>query len=212
MRTTTPTHNEGIPDAFTEKEYPISASRWRRCGAWRWLPAGLWRQWLYAYGGVWAATLAPAILIAPVRQALKAPIRSVLKATLSAQHNPPPTLGHVLVLAAHNIPLTAWPLLLGPFGAHRSRFQTHLADGLLVACVTVNTLQVAVALDAYGSALLPYVPQLPVEWAAYALGASGWLLQRKHALGARERRRVFALIVCLVVLAAVLETIAVPHR
>jgi hypothetical protein len=178
----------------------------------RWLPAGLWRQWLYAYGGVWAATLIPAILIAQVRQALKAPIRSVLKATLSAQHNPPPTLGHVLVLAAHNIPLTAWPLLLGPFGAHHSRFQTHLADGLLVACITVNTLQVAAALDAYGTAVLPYLPHLPIEWAGLALGASTWLLQRRHALTVPEGLGLLALIAGVLLCAAALETVAVPHR
>jgi hypothetical protein len=178
----------------------------------RWFPAGLRRWWLYAYAGVWATTLIPAVLMAPVRQTLQAPIRSVLKTTLSAQHNPPPTLGHVLMLAAHNIPITAWPLLLGPFGAHRTRFQTHFADGLLVACITVNTLQVGAALDAYGCALLPFLPQLPVEWAAYALGASGWLVQRQRALSAKERRSVFALIVFLVVLAAAVETVAVPHR
>jgi hypothetical protein len=177
-----------------------------------WLPVGLWRQWLYAYGAVWAATLIPAILLAPVRDALRAPIRSVLKATLSAQHDPPPTLGHVLVLSAHNVPLLAWPLLLGPFGAHETRFLTRLADGLLVACITVNTLQVGAGLEAYGWALLPYVPQLPVEWAGYALGVSSWLLQRQGALAGRERWGVFVLTACVVVGAAALETVGVPHR
>jgi hypothetical protein len=180
----------------------------RRCR----LPPGLAKTWLYTYASVWAATLIPAIVIAPARGTLGPSIRNVLKATLSAEHNPPPTAGHVLVLAAHNIPITAWPLLLGPFGAHRSRFQAHVADGLLLAWITVNTLQVGAALDAYGSALLPYLPHLPIEWAGFALGMCGWVAQRREPLSVREGLGLFALIAGVTVCSAVVETVAVPHR
>ena len=133
----------------------------RRRARRRWLPAGLGAVWVRAYAVVWLGALAAAALVTLVGQPLILPARRLLGATLSAQHNPPPQFGHVLVLAAHNIPIFSWPLLLGAFGAHRSRFQTHVADGLLVACIFVNTAQVGVGLAAYGWALLPYLPQVP---------------------------------------------------
>ncbi len=69
---------------------------------------------------------------------------------------------------------------------------------MLLACIIVNTLQVGAALGAYGTALLPYIPQLPLEWGGLALGASAWLVQRRRALtvseglgAARADRRAF---------------------
>ena len=178
----------------------------------RWLPVGLGAVWVRAYAAVWLGALAAAVLVTLVGHPLILPARRLLGATLSARHNPPPQFGHVFVLAAHNIPIFSWPLLLGAFGAHRSRFQIRIADGLLVACIFVNTAQVGVGLAAYGWALLPYLPQVPLEWAAAALGVSAWLVQRRRALTVREGFAVFALIVVVLVGAAVLETVAVPHR
>ena len=92
------------------------------------------------------------------------------------------------MLAAHNIPIVAWPLLLGVLGAHRHRLarQSPTASaGVLIA----NTLPVGAALGAYGAALLPYLPQLPLEWAGLALGASAWLVQRRRALTRPGRAR-----------------------
>ena len=115
--------------------------------------------------------------------------RRLLGLALSAQRNPPPQVGHVLALAAHNIPIAAWPLLLGVIGAHRHRLATHVADGVLLACIIANTLPVGAALGAYGTAVLPYIPQLPLEWGGLALGASGWLVQRRRALTVQRGAR-----------------------
>jgi hypothetical protein len=186
--------------------------RWRRRSARHWLPAGLPALWLHAYAGVWVATLAPAAVVALVGRPLAQPARRLLGLALSAQRNPPPHVGHVLALAAHNIPIAAWPLLLGVLGAHRYRLARHVADGVLLACIIANTLPVGAALGAYGTALLAYIPQLPLEWGGLALGASGWLVQRRRALTASEGFGVFVLIACVLLGAAVLETVAVPHR
>ena len=195
-----------------DNEYRLSASRWRRRAARQWLPAGLARMWLHAYAGVWMATLAAAALVALVERPLAQPARRLLGLALRAQRNPPPHVGHVLALAAHNIPIASWPLLLGVLGAHRHRLATHVADGVLLACIIVNTVPVGAALGAYGTALLAYIPQLPVEWGGLALGASGWLVQRGRALTASEGIGVFVLIACVLLCAAALETVAVPHR
>jgi hypothetical protein len=115
-------------------------------------------------------------------------------------------------VAAHNIPIASWPLLLGVLGAHHHRLATHIADGVLLACIIVNTLPVGAALGAYGGAVLPYLPHLPLEWGGLALGASAWLVQRRQALTVSEGIGLFLLIACVLLCAAVLESVGVPHR
>ena len=183
----------------------------RRTGC-RWLPAGLPVAWLCAYAAVWTATLGAAALVALAGRALVLPVRRLLGLALTAHRNPPPRIGHILALAAHNIPIASWPLLLGLMGAHRHRFATHVADGVLLACIILNTLPVGAALGAYGAPLLAYLPQLPLEWGGLALGASGWLVQRRRPLSTRERLVWLALIAGVLLCAAVLEAVAVPHR
>jgi hypothetical protein len=178
----------------------------------RWLPAGLPAAWLHAYAAVWIATLVPAGLVALAGPALALPVRHLLGLALTAQRNPPPHIGHVLALAVHNIPIAAWPLLLGLVGAHRHRLATHLADGVLLTCIILNTLPVGAALGAYGTAVLPYLPQLPLEWGGLALGASAWLAQRQRTLSVPEGLGLLALIAGVLLCAATLETVAVPHR
>jgi len=167
-------------------------------------------MWLYAYAGVWAVTLAFAAGAAVGGAGVRASVRHLLG--LSLKPDPEPQLGHVLALAAHNIPIVGWPLLLGVMGAHRCRLGRSVADTAVAAYVVANTLPVGAALSAYGSSLLPYVPQLPIEWGGLALGACGWLMQRRQALTFTEGLSVFALLAGVLVCAAVVETVAVPHR
>jgi hypothetical protein len=176
---------------------------------WR-LPIGLRSAWLTAYAATWAVTLGSAVLVALLGATAKAPVHRLLR--LRLEPNAPPQLGHVVALAAHNLPIAAWPLLLGVIGAHHHRLGRKIADGVLLACIIVNTLPVGVALGAYGAPLLPYIPQLPVEWAGLALGASAWLLQRRRALAVPEGLALLTLTACVLLCAAVIETVAVPHR
>ena len=134
--------------------------------------AGLARAWLTSYTAIWTATLSAALLIALCGAPLEQPTRQLLGLRLTPQVNPPPDLAHVLALAAHNIPIAAWPLLLGVMGAHRHRLARKIADAVLAGCILANTVPVGAALGAYGPPLLPYIPQLPLEWAGLALGAS----------------------------------------
>ena len=176
------------------------------------LPAGLAGAWTRAYACIWIATLGFALVVALVGEPFVSTTRHVLGLSLSGDRNPRPDVEHVLALVVHNIPIFAWPLLLGVMGAHRHRVGRRVADTVLLACVIVDTLQVGAALGAYGVALLPYIPNVPVEWAALALGASAWLVQRRRPLTLREGLVWLALIVGVVLCAATLETVAVPHR
>ena len=182
----------------------------RRAGR-RWL-SELCRAWLLAYAATWILTLASAALLAVNPAGLDDPVRRVIGATLDPERNPSPSIGHVLLLLAHNLPLLSWPLLLGVIGAHRRKLARQAADGLLGIVLTLNVLTVGAALGVYGLPLLAYIPQAPLEWAALALGASGWLVQRRNPLTVDQGFVVLIGITSLLLCAAILETVAVPHR
>jgi hypothetical protein len=171
-----------------------------------------WRAWLRAYFGIWAVTLGVALLVVAGAGDVRAPVRDVLGARLDPELNAPPRLGHLLELAAHNLPIAAWPVLLGVVGAHRHPTARRIADVVVTAAMGANTVIVGSALGAYGTALLPYVPQLPLEWAGLALGASAWLVQRRRALTVLEGALCVGVIASVLLIAAALETVAVPHR
>jgi hypothetical protein len=170
------------------------------------------RAFAYAYAGVWAATLSGWLALELLGAGAQARARGLIGARLDASVNPPPRIGHVLGLAAHNLPIAAWPLLLAPIGAHRHRTARLGADALLAVVLILNAAPVGAALAAYGARLIAFVPQLPMEWAALALGAAAWLCQRKRALRPRQVLAVLGGIAALVAIAAALETVAVPHR
>jgi hypothetical protein len=161
------------------------------------------------YAGVWAATGLAAAAVHVGGSPAAVAVRGVLGLKLDGGVCVHP-LANIAVLVAHNLPIASWPLLLGIAGAGRSRGGLRVGDGLVVTSAAANTLPVGAALGAYGSGLLAYVPQLPVEWAAVALGIAAWITQRQRALPRRERLLWLAAITACVLAAAVLETIAVP--
>lgn len=175
-------------------------------------PIGAGAAWLYCYGAVWSATLAATALVMVLGEPLTSLTRRLLALSLDPGSTPTPTLWHVCALCAHNIPITAWPLLLSYTGAARSRRSRAAADTMLGACVIANTLPVGAALAAYGRPLVPYVPQLPLEWAALALGAAAWLVERRQPLTMRQRLTWLAVTAVVLTSAAALETFSVPHR
>jgi hypothetical protein len=156
---------------------------------------------------LWAVTLAAAVT---VTLALAAPTRGLLGLRLSPAATPPPSLTVAATLAAHNLPVCGWPLLLPTAGATRSRRSILAAHALLAASLTANAALVGGALGAYGSRLLAYTPQLPFEWLALAAGAAGWLALHARRDG-RLRMRIAALMLVSVLAAAALETYAVPY-
>lgn len=168
--------------------------------------------WLTAYTATWTLTLSAGALVAIDRARLGRPVRRLLDLSLSPEHNPPPNIAHVLVLLVHNLPLAAWPLLLGVVGAHSNRLTRSIADVTVVGWLAANVLPVGAALGAYGSRLLIYLPQVPFEWAALALGAGAWIEQRHGKLATREGVVILGLIGGALLCAATLETVTVPHR
>lgn len=163
-----------------------------------------------SYVGAWALTGLAATLVHAGGRPAAAIVREALGLNLVHRIVAVHPLASITALAAHNLPIAAWPLLLGVAGADRSRTGRSVGDALVLASSAANTLPVGAALGAYGAALLAYVPQLPVEWAALTLGAAAWITERRRPLSRVERLRWLAAISVSVLAAAALETMAVP--
>jgi hypothetical protein len=161
-----------------------------------------------AYLAIWAATLLPAAAVALLA---RGPARELMGLALHPARNPPPGPGAVLSLTAHNLPICGWPLLIGSLRVGDRPSWRALLDVTLAACALANILPVACALGAYGGALLPYMPQLPLEWGALAVGYGSWLLERRRALSRARRLQLLGVLAALALAAGVLETYAVPH-
>lgn len=140
--------------------------------------------WLRAYLGVWALTAMTGLVVLVAGPGVAAGVRGLLGLLLTSRFAP--SIGRALSLWAHNTPIAAWPVLLCPLGAGRSRRSRMVGDLLVLACLVANTVPVGAALAAYGSQLLGWVPQLPVEWAGLAMGAAWWLAARRMSPGRRE--------------------------
>lgn len=170
------------------------------------------RQWAAMYAVIWTITLATAAVVAAIGTPTTAFTIRLLGLMLTPAGTPVPTSGRFLRLAAHNIPLAAWPLLLSYTGACHGARAGRVADLLVGASLLANVLPVGAAIGAYGGALVAYIPQLPLEWAGLAVGYAAWVAQRGRPVGVRERTGWLAVITVLMVGAAMLETLAVPHR
>lgn len=164
---------------------------------------------LRVYVSLWVVTLLAGAAVASF--GLGGLARHWLGLRLDPAVTAPPSLPAVGSLAAHNLPVCGWPLLLGAAGAGRSRRRCLFAHGLVAAALALNVSLTGVAFGAYGTRLLAYVPQVPLEWLALAAGAAGWL-----SVNAGADRRIQALAAALttaaVLAAAVVETYAVPHE
>ena len=154
-----------------------------------------------AYAGLWIITLVGAAIGTAVP-------------ALTPAGRPHPalagSLGDFMSIAAINARILSAPFLLALFRFPAQRFTRRLGDLAIGGVLGANALRVGLALGRWHARLLPYVPQLPLEWLAAAVAAVSWL-----ALRTDVRRRTalayLAAVLVLVVAAAAVETIATPH-
>jgi hypothetical protein len=113
-------------------------------------------------------------------------------------------------IAIANARVLSAPFLLAVFRFPSDRRSRQLGDLLVVVLLGGNALRVGLALGRDRDALLPYLPQLPVEWLAAALAAAAWLTLRTRV---RDRTGLgyLAAILVLIAAAAAIETICTPH-
>lgn len=129
---------------------------------------------------------------------------------------PHPTLhgstDEALSIFAHNLRVLAAPLILAASGWATSRITRAVGDTIVLATVLVSPLLVGAAIGRHGSQLLVYLPHVPIEWAALSAAAGAWVTVRLgHSPARRAAVPYGALAIALAALAAVIETVAIPH-
>jgi hypothetical protein len=161
-----------------------------------------WQTFALTLTALWAITLAAAGLGA---------LPTLIAPRLQLHPHAIPSMHEALVTWAHNVRVAGWPLLFAATGLYRQRWQRQLGDLLLAASLIVNGVLVGAAVAAGHGRILPYLVHLPLEWAAMALSASGWLLASRTRLTRRQLAVTGAAFVVLLALASFVETYAVPH-
>jgi hypothetical protein len=147
---------------------------------------------------------------------LAAGLLAVLDPKVAGSTPPHPTLtGSLtdwLAITAENLRVLAAPFLLWPLCAHHGRHGRRAGDIVVASVIAVNAIPVGIALGRWQSRLIPYVPQLPLEWAALILAVSAWLTIRTTTATRHQIAVLGAGTAALILAAAALETWATPHR
>jgi len=136
--------------------------------------------------------------------------------TLAGATRPHPTLTGSLrdavAILQNNARVLATPFLLVVLGFPQSRLGRRAGDIILTALTAASTTPVGLELGRWQGRLLPYIPQLPLEWAALAVALGAWLSARANQA---SRRRIVVLAAGATVLlvgAAAIETWCTSHR
>ena len=82
----------------------------------------------------------------------------------------------------------------------------------MAGLTAASTVSVGLELGRWGARLVPYLPQLPLEWAALALAVHAWVIARPGHVTIRQLTPLAAIVLALLAGAAALETWATPHR
>jgi len=135
---------------------------------------------------------------------------------LAAGSRPHPTLtgsvSDAIGIFANNLRVLAAPFICVALGFPDSRPGRHAGDLLVLAITALSAIPVGIELARWNTVLLPYIPQLPVEWLALSTAITTWLAARKGAVDRRTVTELAVLTASLLALAACLETWCVPHR
>jgi hypothetical protein len=160
-----------------------------------------------AYATLWAMTLvaaAPAAAIEPLGRALR-------DAFGFRMHPHRGTLGEAATIAVTNARVLTLVLLCGAAALLAPALRP-ATDAIVGAVCATNAFIVGLALGAHGGAALRWLPHLPLEWGALAVGCAMYVALR----GSRASRRAtvygagcaLALVVC----GAAVEVYATPQH
>jgi hypothetical protein len=162
----------------------------------------------------------PAVVVAAtiVVLTLLAAGASALWPEFGPGRDPRPTLhgtpGEAVSIFVTNARTLIAPLLLAAGRWHTGRATRHIGDVLVAAVVVANPVMVGLALGRHPIELFAYLPHLPLEDAALAMAASAWVVRRLPGADRQPPASVLryaALTLAVALLAAVVETYAVPH-
>jgi hypothetical protein len=125
-----------------------------------------------------------------------------------------PTLGAGLSIFANNARSLAVPLLLVAVGCQNHPVGRCVGDLAIVTILALNGTLVGIELGRWQTQLLPYLPQLPLEWLAVGTATAAWTNSR-HVTGEQSNRaavtRAAAATAALLAAAAAVEVLLTPH-
>ncbi len=172
----------------------------------------------------------------PVRAAIACTIALVAVTTLAAiagtldhalvPSTPPhptlhPTLGAGAAILANNTRVLALPYGLLILHLDAVRSGRTAGSALLAGVLAANAITVGLALGRWQARLVPYLPHLPLEWAAAGLAASVWARTlathrrdphgHPQAPGSRSVVIAAAITLLLLTAAAATEVLLTPH-
>jgi hypothetical protein len=122
------------------------------------------------------------------------------------------TLGYALGLLVNNVIVALWPLSGLYLLRDCPRPWRRVFIAIVVAAAVRSVAPVAVATGVWGSRLLPYIPNAPFELAAITTGGVLYVLRSDRRISAIALRSGVAAVLLLLLIAAVLETWAVPSQ
>ncbi len=154
--------------------------------------------------------------VAVIGVTLASSLVAFLDPSVAGSTPPHPTLtgslNDWLGITAENLRGLAATFLLWLLGADKSRLGRRAGDVIVLAVIAVNAIPVGIALGRWQIRLIPYVPQLPLEWAALILAVSAWLTIRTSTATRHQIAVLGASTAVLMLAAAALETWGTPHR
>jgi hypothetical protein len=124
-----------------------------------------------------------------------------------------PSFDAIASISLNNVRVLAAPFILAAarFGATRSSRFT--GDAIVATILVGNAVAVGLALGRWRGALIPFVPQLPIEYLAAATAAAAWLHARRHGPPRAPQMAVAnaAATIGLAAAAAAIEVLLTPH-
>jgi hypothetical protein len=124
-----------------------------------------------------------------------------------------PSAGAVASIVLNNLRVLAAPFILVAARFERAHATRLVGDAIVAAILIGNAIAVGLALGRWRGELIPFVPQLPLEYLAAATAAATWVDARRTASRAAPTNVWPNAVgtIALAVAAAVIEVLLTPH-
>jgi hypothetical protein len=124
-----------------------------------------------------------------------------------------PSAGAVVSILLNNLRVLAAPFILVAARFERAHASRLVGDAIVAAILVGNAIAVGLALGRWRGELIPFVPQLPLEYLAAATAAATWLDARRDTTRSGPSNAVTNAVttIALAVAAAVIEVLLTPH-